>query len=131
MENNSRDQGEETAEVSFGDILKEFESSSRAGRKDAVAPAAKGKGRNTPSGQPAHWGVVVGISGDFVLIDHGVKSEGVIPVADLLDGNGDLSVKVGDGFEVVRAWQWQSGNSHVSIANGLYLFKAVLIYECI
>ena len=118
MENDSRDQGEETADISFGDILKEFESSSHAGRKDAALPAAKGKGRNTPSDPPARWGVVVGISGDFVLIDYGRKSEGVIPVADLLDSNGDLSVKLGDGFDVSVTGYDSEGMARLSRVTG-------------
>ncbi len=120
MENDSKDQGEETADISFGDILKEFESSSRAGRKEAVQPAGKGKGkgRSAASSPPAHWGVVVGISGDFVLIDHGRKSEGVIPVADLLDDNGDLSVKLGDGFEVAITGYDSEGMARLSRVAG-------------
>jgi small subunit ribosomal protein S1 len=43
---------------------------------------------------------VVGIAGDFVLIDHGAKSEGVMPSADLRDAEGNLTVKVGDTFDV-------------------------------
>ena len=114
MENDSRDQGEEATDVSFGDILKEFESSSRAGRKNAALPTAKGKGKNTPSGPPAHCGVVVGISGDFVLIDHGRKAEGVIPVADLLDTDGSLSVKLGDSFDVAVTGYDSDGMARLS-----------------
>src|SRR5206468_6556152 len=40
------------------------------------------------------------VGGDFVLIDFGGKAEGVIPVADLLDSDGNLSVKRGDSFDV-------------------------------
>ena len=40
------------------------------------------------------------MSGDFLLIDYGEKAEGVIASADLLDAEGNLSVKRGDSFDV-------------------------------
>jgi len=83
MQNDSREPPEEAADASFGDILKEFEAA----------------GRRAPSGGPRR-GTVVGISGDYVLIDYGSKAEGVIPSADLLDRDGNLSVKRGDTFDV-------------------------------
>src|SRR5213593_3369738 len=94
-------QGEEAPDESFADILNEFEKSTR------TAPTAKGKGkgqgkgrgRSKPAASPLH-GTVVGVSGDFILIDYGAKSEGVIPSADLLDADGNLSVKRGDSFDV-------------------------------
>jgi small subunit ribosomal protein S1 len=43
---------------------------------------------------------VAGISGDWVLVDFGAKSEGVIPAADVTDAEGNLTVKRGDSFEV-------------------------------
>ena len=86
------------ADSSFADILNEFESTSRVARRDA-APAAKGKGRGKRAAPPPR-GTVVGVSGDFVLIDYGEKAEGVIPSADLRDSEGNLSVKRGDSFDV-------------------------------
>src|ERR1022692_2821635 len=88
-------QVEEQSEVSFGDILQEFESHKpRPQAPSASAAKAKGKPANT------RRGTVVGVSGDFLLIDYGVKSEGVIASADLLDAAGELTVKRGDTFEV-------------------------------
>ena len=118
MENDSRNQGDETADLSFGEILEEFESSSHAGRNGAAAPVANGKSRNNSSSPPAHWGVVVGVSGEFVLIDHGRKSEGVIPVADLLDSNGVFSVKLGDGFDVTVTGYDSEGMARLSRVTG-------------
>src|SRR5439155_16388788 len=100
MVNDPREQGEETADNSFADILNEFESTSRVARQGAAAPAAKGKGKRKPAGPPPHRGTVVGVSGDFVLIDYGEKAEGVMATADLLDAEGNLSVKRGDSFDV-------------------------------
>lgn len=45
-------------------------------------------------------GTVVAINGDFVVIDTGLKSEGVIPAAEFLDENGELTVQVGDKVDV-------------------------------
>src|SRR5881409_3187017 len=83
MQDDSRQPPEEAADASFADILKEFEAAER----------------RAPSGGPRR-GTVVGISGDYVLIDYGSKAEGVIPSADLLDRDGNLSVKRGDTFDV-------------------------------
>src|SRR5437867_5958931 len=83
MQDDSREPPEEAADASFADILKEFEAAER----------------RAPSGGPRR-GTVVGISGDYVLIDYGSKAEGVIPSADLLDRDGKLTVKRGDTFDV-------------------------------
>src|SRR5437867_12030500 len=100
MVNDPREQGEETADKSFADILNEFESNSRVAPQGAAAPARKGKGKSKTAGPPPHRGTVVGVSGDFLLIDYGEKAEGVIASADLLDAEGNLSVKRGDSFDV-------------------------------
>ena len=83
MQDDSREPPEEAADASFADILKKFEAAER----------------RAPSGGPRR-GTVVGISGDYVLIDYGSKAEGVIPSADLLDRDGKLTVKRGDTFDV-------------------------------
>jgi small subunit ribosomal protein S1 len=98
---NDRPEHEESADRSFADILNEFESSSRAAeKKKAPVRGGKGKGRHKGPAPSAQRGTVVGISGDFVLIDYGAKSEGMIPAADLRDPDGNLSVKRGDTFDV-------------------------------
>src|SRR5207237_8740687 len=51
-------------------------------------------------GPPPLRGTVVGVSGDFVLVDYGGKAEGVIAAADLRGADGNLSVKNGDTFDV-------------------------------
>ena len=99
MQNDPQRQGEETADTSFADILNEFESTSRSARQSA-APAAKGKGKGRRPAPPSRRGTVVGISSDYVLVDYGDKSEGMIPASDLLDAQGNLSVKRGDTFDV-------------------------------
>ncbi len=45
-------------------------------------------------------GTVVDISGDFVTVDAGLKSEGVIPADQFRDENGELTINVGDTVEV-------------------------------
>src|SRR5438093_8712375 len=99
MQNYSRKQDEDTSEASFGDILNEFETASGGARQGTGRRVGKGKGKDKPAG-PLHRGTVVGVGGDFVLIDYGGKAEGVIPTADLLDADGNLSVKRGDSFDV-------------------------------
>src|SRR6185369_5289754 len=94
-----REQRDETSDTSFADILKEFESTNKATRPKSEA-SPKGKGKRKTGGTPALRGTVVGISGDFVLIDYGAKSEGVIPKANLLDAEGNVSVQIGDKFDV-------------------------------
>src|SRR5712672_3562206 len=100
MANDPQKQQDDAADVSFADILKEFESANRPVRKEAAAPAGRGRGRSKRPPSPAHRGTVVGVSGDFVLIDYGAKSEGMIPAADLRDREGQLTVKLGDSFDV-------------------------------
>ena len=102
MSNDSHQEGDETQDRSFADILKEFETTSRATAKEKDKSRAKGKGRgrSRPGPPPPLKGTVVGISSDFVLVDYGGKSEGMIMSADLLDAEGNLSVKRGDTFDV-------------------------------
>ncbi|HHO70036.1 MAG TPA: 30S ribosomal protein S1 [Halothiobacillus sp.] len=45
-------------------------------------------------------GTVIDISGDFVIVDAGLKSESVIPAEQFRDENGELTVNVGDKVEV-------------------------------
>jgi ribosomal protein S1 len=85
--------------MSFADILKEFESTTSEPRRPSRDAKGKGRGRGRPSPQ-ARQGTVVGISGDFVLVDYGGKSEGIIPSADLMDASRNLTVKRGDTFDV-------------------------------
>src|SRR5882724_12944601 len=112
-------QGEEAPDESFADILNEFEKSAR------TAPTAKGKGkgpgkgrgRSRPAASALH-GTVVGVSGDFILIDYGAKSEGVIPAADLRGADGNLSVKRGDSFDVAITGYNSEGMATLSRVTG-------------
>lgn len=45
-------------------------------------------------------GTVIEISGDFVMVNAGLKSEGVIPVEQFMDETGTVSVSVGEVVEV-------------------------------
>src|SRR2546422_11453446 len=97
MQNDSREPPEEAPDASFADILKEFEAAER----------------RAPSGGPRR-GTVVGMSGDYVLIDYGSKAEGGIPSADLLDRDGKLTVKRGDTFDVAVTRRHNEGNGTLS-----------------
>ena len=45
-------------------------------------------------------GIVVDVDGDYVTVHAGLKSEGVIPKAQFIDENGEVSVQVGDEVQV-------------------------------
>ena len=45
-------------------------------------------------------GEVVDVTSDFVIVNAGLKSEGVIPALEFQDENGEVSVNVGDEVEV-------------------------------
>jgi small subunit ribosomal protein S1 len=100
MSKDPREQSDETADRSFADILQEFESTGRAAAKDKEKGKPRGKGRGRPAGPTGPRGTVVSISSDFVLVDYGGKSEGIIPASDLKDREGNLTVKQGDTFNV-------------------------------
>src|SRR5580765_8879881 len=100
MANDPQKQQDDGADISFADILKEFESTNRPASRETAAPAGMARGRSKRPPSPSHRGTVVGVSSDFVLIDYGSKSEGMIPAADLRDREGQLTVKVGDSFDV-------------------------------
>src|ERR1051326_1319127 len=102
MSNDPREHGEGSEDQSFADILKEFEAASRAAKSGSDAQSAKrrGKGKGKSAPNPSLRGTVVSVSGDFVLVDYGGKSEGVISAADLRDDEGNLTVKRGDVFDV-------------------------------
>jgi small subunit ribosomal protein S1 len=117
MSNESTKQGDDADEASFADILNEFESATRAARQ--VAPATlKGKGKRQTASRARQSGTVVSVSGDSVLIDYGAKSEGVIARADLLDSAGNLSVKIGDTFDVAITGYNAEGNATLSRVTG-------------
>src|SRR5262245_44756731 len=99
MSNDPREHADETADKSFADILNEFENANRE-RKQTKAPRGKARGKARPGAPPPLRGTVVGVSDDFVLVDYGGKSEGVIASADLRDPDGNLNVKRGDTFDV-------------------------------
>src|SRR5581483_11559958 len=96
----------EAEDKSFADILNEFESSTRGQQKSGSGGRGKpktktrGRSRGKPAGAPPLQGTVVGVSGDFVLIDYGGKAEGIISRADLQDAEGNLTVERGDKLNV-------------------------------
>ena len=100
MLNNPSEQNEGTNDKSFADILNEFESANRPAQHDSRRSSAKVKGRGRPAPRPALIGTVVGISDDYVLVDYGAKSEGVVSATGLRDKDGNLTVKIGDTFNV-------------------------------
>src|SRR5437870_4364364 len=101
MPNDPRRQDDEPEDASFADILKDFETTERRPK----------------SGGPRR-GTVVGISGDYVLIDYGSKAEGMIPRADLLDAEGNLTVQRGDTLDVAITGFNKEGMATLSRVKG-------------
>lgn len=44
--------------------------------------------------------LVIGIDDDYVTLNAGLKSEGIVPIEEFYDKNGDLEINVGDTVEV-------------------------------
>ncbi len=65
-------------------------------------------------------GTVVSADQDYVMIDIGYKSEGLIPSREFLDADGALTVKPGDTVEVlVERWNPEDGTLRVSHAKAV------------
>jgi len=111
MPNDSQNPSGESADVSFGDILKEFENTGREKKQG-------GRGKRRSAASSSLRGTVVGVSGDWVLVDYGMKSEGVIPKADLLDADGNLTVQRGDNFDVAITGRNSEGMVTLSRVKG-------------
>jgi small subunit ribosomal protein S1 len=84
-------------ESSFGDILSQFESEHQA-ETDAERVQ----------------GTVVTVSSDFIYVDVGRKTEGVIPAADVKDRSGNVLLKPGDIVEVTIGPRNEEGNYQLS-----------------
>ena len=72
---------------------------------------------NTTNLQPGTIviGTVVAIDGDYVIVNAGLKSEGVIPISQFMDKDGNLEVEVGDQVEVaLEAVEDGSGATRLS-----------------
>jgi len=69
----------------FGDILSQFEQSH--------ASPADSRGEGRP-------GTVIGVSGDSVFVDIGMKIEGILPAAEFRDKDGKIDIHPGDQVRV-------------------------------
>ncbi len=69
-------------------------------------------------------GVVVGITEQYVLIDIGYKSEGVVPREEFLDRNGNVTVTRGDEVDVLlRSLENQDGYAVLSRADAVKILS--------
>lgn len=110
---------EEAEDRSFAEILNEFENATRgAERQGAAKSGRKGAGKHRSEARPPLRGVVVGVSGDYVLVDYGRKAEGVIPSSELTDANGDLRVKIGETLDVAVTGYNSEGMTILSAVTG-------------
>src|SRR5712692_2200674 len=70
---------------SFGDILSQFE------QAHASPAQSHGEGRE---------GTVIAVSGESVFVDIGLKIEGILPVSEFRDKNGNVEIHPGDKLRV-------------------------------
>ncbi len=78
--------------MSFAEMFEMAEVAAREKRKEQKVAASLRPGRSVEA-------TVVGFSHDSVFLDMGGKAEGVMPRADMLDEEGNLTVKEGDKVE--------------------------------
>ena len=83
----------------FADILSQYEQS---------------HSHKPEAGRQGFEGTVVAISAEYVFLDIGYKTEGVIPVGEFKDSSGSLSVKVGDQFPVTIKGRNEEGYYELS-----------------
>jgi small subunit ribosomal protein S1 len=60
-------------------------------------------------------GEVMRIENDFVIVDAGLKSEGIIPLEQFRDGQGEITVKVGDRIDVVLEYM-ENGHGETQLS---------------
>jgi small subunit ribosomal protein S1 len=75
---------QESGDIDFGAILEQFESEQTMFHPGELVT-----------------GTVVGVTDRGALVDFGYKSEGSVPLEELTDASGNLTVKQGDSIEVV------------------------------
>ncbi len=65
-------------------------------------------------------GTVVSVDHDYVMVDIGYKSEGLIPSREFLDAEGNITVQPGDTVEVLlERWNPEDGTLRVSHAKAV------------
>ena len=69
-------------------------------------------------------GTVVGVDRDYVMVDVGYKSEGLIRVREFQDDEGNVTVKPGDTVEVLLE-RWSSDDSTLMLSHSKALRKQV------
>ncbi|SHI58371.1 SSU ribosomal protein S1P [Malonomonas rubra DSM 5091] len=77
-------EGLEGEEMSFEELLKDYEQGGFELKRNDVVE-----------------GTIVQVNPDSVVVDVGYKSEGVIPIREFADENGEINVKVGDVYDVL------------------------------
>ncbi|PYT31686.1 MAG: 30S ribosomal protein S1 [Acidobacteria bacterium] len=82
------------SQSSFGELLSQYEQSHRA------APGG---------GNSAREGTIIAISGDSIFVDIGLKTEGILPAAELRDKAGSITLSRGDKVHVGITGRDQEG----------------------
>ena len=84
QDENEMDIQDGEGEESFEELLKDYEQSGLELKRNDVVP-----------------GTIVQVNPDSVVVDVGYKSEGVIPLREFADENGEINVNVGDVYDVL------------------------------
>ena len=75
------DEAKSASEQSFGDILNQFEQQHQAPQK----------------GEAAREGIVVAVTAENIILDIGMKQDGMLPLESARDEAGQIPVKAGYG----------------------------------
>ena len=105
------------SESSFGDILSQFEQSQALEKSHShEASGSHDHGSKGPKGVSATVpAVVVAVNADSVFFDIGQKTEGVIPLAAIVDDRGPIPVKAGDTVQVTVGSRNSEGYFQLSL----------------
>lgn len=93
------DEAKATSEPSFGDILNQFEQQHHAPQK----------------GESAREATVVAVTAEHILLDIGMKTDGMLPIASVKDDAGAVPVKVGDKMQVTITGRDEEGYYQLSL----------------
>jgi len=84
LDENEMDELDDEFEESFEELLKDYEQGGFELKRNDVVE-----------------GTIVQVNPDSVVVDVGYKSEGVIPLREFADENGEINVNVGDVYDVL------------------------------
>jgi len=93
------DEAKSASEQSFGDILNQFEQQHHAPQK----------------GEAAREGTVVAVTAENIILDIGMKQDGMLPIESARDEAGQIPVKPGDKMQVTITGRDNEGYYQLSL----------------